>query len=82
MVARTQYKALMMEYTPALVLLELNAAASSLALDWVSRKLYWTLPQKLVESNLDGSDRRELAYLNSHTSDLAVDPHERCVQNK
>lgn len=72
----------MMEYTPAVVFLEMNAAASSLALDWVSRKLYWTLPHKLVESHLDGSDRRELAYLNGPASDLAIDPHERWVQNE
>lgn len=69
----------MMEYMPATLLVEMTARASSLALDWVHRKLYWTIPNKLVESNLDGSSRREIVYLKQSTTDLAIDPYERFV---
>lgn len=59
------------------VLIELRGDASSLALDWVHKNLFWALPNSIVKSNLDGSNREEIVRTDHPALDLTVDPYDR-----
>lgn len=64
------------------VLMELRADASSLALDWVHKNLFWALPNSIVMSNLDGSNREEILKTDHPALDLTVDPYDRYCTNR